>query len=958
MYDGTGDSTITFTLRPPVVGSLITTDFGSYPVAGTTSIVTNVGTVATVFTTVGSIVSATSTSWHVGSTIEDLTGTDFEHARRGDTVVTEVYDSISDSISNIDLKVIGALGNKISFEAVDVAGTGLYVNTLVNALRQLNFPGSDSLPATGLSLDISKAIYNTEERTTSIVVDSGEFINATLDNSITIRVKVEPKFLRHNSRSVISGRPVSIPFITEFVYSKAMSKSSNGYVTVRRDGSIIEQESDETLLIENVHYSVVTDGNYRGTGSKLTDSESFIGVLSFFVANGVKSGDTLITNYGSYVIRRVVSDTELILLVTEDEYKGIVHLGEFLISVADSSIIMYVDGVIDYNVSGLVAHNIVESNNEEIEYNFGSPAGFLVSDYSDLRNRMSYKDVVTLLTYAYIKGGTVDSVTAALSALAGITVTTKRTVVESIVGNDIVLREISKEGEATNNIRVVNLPTVSVVEPFSLLKVNDATKNIYAVGDVVDKYTSLSGSVILRKELDPLLVHHNWVAILDLSVVDTLDMPIIAYVANRCNPAHNRMRTVGVKLLTTDIAIEETINIHATVLLYDDVDSLPTTHSVDTTSRLDDGRFTYRTLTGGEGSVTGNILTTSFEYFADDATPVPLHSSFNESVDSRNTSIKVGDYIRVYSGQNTGIYEIGTIDSSTSVTLVEATSLSSYSRLPFIEEDNLEFEVLRYIAAYTLTSSCSSVVYDSGTDTTDMTFTGVNFISELVSVHDRVVLSTTDYVAHEVLEVASSVLTVSGNRATGTYTVLKPTLLPAYVDVNVVATTVGDRAFVHIGTNLHTVRRNMTLRIEGSDVEYTVIRVTSTEIVVDSPIDVVTSLVTVRTGNVAEDADNYSEVVTPADNVTAILTSATATVSASALSITSRLLTTTGTFTGVVSVGDIIELRDTINSASVAFRGLVIEVNSTTSVTCTELEENSLVITTNHFSKIYKYGEI
>ena len=448
---------------------------------------------------------------------------DFEKlgVRAGDTLLVSVNADNGNSVE-IPLQVVGVTGNRLGFVLfTDDAQIGEVSDVPANIFLTLSKKlGIDSVT---LLPDGSVAFAGQAKEVVSYA-SSIFFRRSYWDVELPISTvfqsggrsfTVTPKAIIRNRLVPVDPLARSIPALQEFISQPVILVEDGKYYQVRGDKKF-ERRRLPVVAQERTHYVVDGASAFNGTLTFRTGTDLIDADGGDFVDLGVEPGDIFhieapISLYGDYPIAEVISRRQLKLskpvprFPISDYVTGTVELQRH----TSGHFIRFIPGLFTAKNPApdrLWAEVSFFDNSDNIEQNFGVLVGLTKKDLEEATASASYRQAVAGLMYAYVSGSVIDKVRLGASLLLGLPFTEVRGVIRSIepdyrldaagtpVLGRILIEDVDATGQPQGVFRVYTYP-IDLVSELAGIDTNPVTGQPYAVGDVVEAFSSLSKGV-------------------------------------------------------------------------------------------------------------------------------------------------------------------------------------------------------------------------------------------------------------------------------------------------------------------------------------------------------------------------------------------------------------------------------------------------------------------------------
>jgi hypothetical protein len=705
-------------------------------------------------------------NWRVPNTLVSPT-VDFEAkgVTSGDLLLFDVRMEGGSGVAQVAAQVIGVHGYRLAFvvtTAVLSPGEGYTVSdsTIAEAFGALGIRSVTISPTGEVSFSGDAAVLYT-------FIKSGlfaqQFWNTEIDLSTGFvtpvgRFFVTPRAVIRNSKIPVDDTVLSVPVLQEWVAQPTL---------VEKDGKVYQKKGDveyelprrPVMLVEGNDY--LTDGTtaFDDTVPFLTGTATLevegAGFLSRQVAPGDKvSIPTAVSLNLPYIVVEVLSEDKLLLSTM---------IPALLVPVTTERVVVTRRAGGKYLrllPGGFTAAKPAPDrfwaevsyfdNSDAIEANFGIMVGLKREDLDKITTRVSYRQAVAGLMFAYTRGSTIEKVRLGAQILLGLPFAEHRGIIRSMESNyrtdasgvpilgRLLIEDVDDVGVPAGIQRVYTYPIDNQSSDLSGVEVNPATGAIYAVDDIVEAFAPLAKGVGVSDYLtDPLNSQSSGISQLQkfhsfrLRANDNLfnieEITLVSSFLRRITPSYVAFIISEVMQFGDDVSVLDSV---AMVLsrggrwgglagLNDNVGTgLGTPFMFDQMDfsghhliRWDDGVFKLRR--SGKDAVVADV---------DHVTGTVSFSGDIVSTVMPGALIKVGDYVIFGSGPNAGIYPITVVTEGVGVT-VDTTGKSLTSGI-----DQL-FLVARKISEVIRSGLCNRIqIVDAsgvmgttryGTNTTD-----------------------------------------------------------------------------------------------------------------------------------------------------------------------------------------------------------------------------------------------
>jgi hypothetical protein len=670
--------------------------------------------------------------WRISSTLTAVEELETLGVSRGDLLMFEVERLDASITGLLPCVVLGAVGTAISFDlgvALPTTGTNgaLEGAELLSLVQDLQVPtATDDNGTTVLSL--IAADVNT-------YLQSLSFERANFNLPVTriseldmqfFSIRFKSAYIIRNTRIPVDVSLTSVPVLSEFIEPPAEGLENGKYVIVAKDGTSIVRDFPAVEMLENREFTLTPD-TIEGQNAAITVDGISI-PQGDLVSRDVHVGDTFYLDSGAS------RGTYRILWVGPDS----------LIVMSDGGVIpSYVEAELDFRIvrrvpgsflrvtpgrfspaapmpERLWAETSLFDNSQYIEDNFGVLVGTTkerLDEYGS--SQITYKGAVQGLMYAWTTGPTLKNVKVGADILLGLPVSEVAGIIRSIeesytaTTGRILIEDLDDESNPTGLSRIYFYTPVSdsILSEFGGLATNPLTRRVFAVGDVVEAFQSLTNGVIVADYLtEPLWwagaggfegrelqKYHTWQLRVNALVVDSRDMPLVVEFAQAMREIDTKPDIVLVLSLRDDLSISDSLSWEGELASVDDIAfSLESTRITDDDNGsglqlrlLDIGSFNTRVLFKGHDLVTlaGSGVVTSARGGFIDVPTGPINAFFpnTEMVPSDNTGlpyaakldklpqklVRVGDVLYITEGPNTARFEITAVTDDSTLTVIE-----------------------------------------------------------------------------------------------------------------------------------------------------------------------------------------------------------------------------------------------------------------------------------------------
>jgi hypothetical protein len=533
-----------------------------------------------------------------------------------------------------------------------------------------------------------------------------KFFNVKLDPYSEIKVEgltfqIKPKTIVRNSRLPVDRTLLSIPLLQEYIKQPLVMQNEDGTWAMQRGDTAFPISRKPQWLSENIDYIIddekaISEKLTFPTGTNVVEADT-----GDFVDRNILPGDMFsilspLSIAGEYIVDSVLSPNRLKLTRPIPLYA----LGKFvtakvkLIRRNAGRFIRFVPGLYSASTPApdrLWAEVSFFDNSSSIEDNFGILVGLKKDDLDSVSTNATYRQAVAGLMYALTKGSAVSKIELGVKILLGLPYAEARGVVRSIE-NDyrvdtsgvptmgrILIDDIDADNVPLGTVRVYTYP----LDPASHLAgvdINPQTGEEYKVGDIVEKFASLSKGVqvidYLNEPYDQnvgaqrlLQQYHSLRVRVNSDIFNVDELTLVSGFLKKITPSHVAYVVDSLAEYEDKVDITDVIFLGLKLgngggsLFSDNVSTgLPFSISFDQYTaggipfNLDAGYYLVRRagrdLSTSFGSATATITTAGF-----------LNPRTGESFDA--PLCKIGDKLVVLSGPNAGVYTVSGITDST-----------------------------------------------------------------------------------------------------------------------------------------------------------------------------------------------------------------------------------------------------------------------------------------------------
>jgi len=463
----------------------------------------------------------TNQSWRTPPTLISTTQ-DFEAegVSPGDLIVFDVVMD-GEKVCSLPCQVIGVdrgrLGFVFSNETV-VPGTvpsipSSFFTKLANDLGidgvKLNADGTVSFSGDAATYidTINSGLFKRKYWNQRLTPDSDIQVNPTF--------RIKPRIIVRNSLIPIDETVRSIPVLQNFIVP-ARVQERDGKFFQQKNGKEYEVPAPPITLRENIDYIVDGQFAFKGQMTFQTGSDVFEVDDGDFIDRGIRPGDEIvivepITLARTYYVQAVLSPTRLKLTRAIPTYPptGFVTAKVRIKRKRSGNFIRFTPGTFTAKEpapSRFWAEVTFFDNNENIENNFGILVGLTREDIEAVSENINYRQAVSGLMYAFLKGSALEKVRLGAQILLGLPFSEHRGIIRSIetdyrLGIDgspilgrLLIEDVSNVGEALGTLRVYTYP-IDPASDLAGLDINPSTGLEYKVGDIVERFAALSRGV-------------------------------------------------------------------------------------------------------------------------------------------------------------------------------------------------------------------------------------------------------------------------------------------------------------------------------------------------------------------------------------------------------------------------------------------------------------------------------
>jgi hypothetical protein len=339
-------------------------------------------------------------------------------------------------------------------------------------------------------------------------------LTPTTNISVNPNYQIKPRIISRTKLIPVDSTLRSIPLLQNYIAPQNVVER-NGKFYQQRNG--VEYEvAAPVFLKENIDY--IIDGEYAFSGRMTFKTGSDIIEVDDgdFVDRGIGPGDQFIikepvTLSKTYYVQAVLGPTKLKLTREVPLYA----LGDYVTANVQikrnrsGHFIRFTPGRFTAKSPApnrLWAEVSFFDNNENIENNFGILVGLTREDVQAVSENLNYRQAVSGIMYAYLRGSSIEKVRLGAQILLGLPFAENRGIIRSIeedyrldihgkpVLGRLLIEDVDNTGTPLGTLRIYTFP----IEPGSELaglETNPATGDVYKVGDIVEKFAALSKGV-------------------------------------------------------------------------------------------------------------------------------------------------------------------------------------------------------------------------------------------------------------------------------------------------------------------------------------------------------------------------------------------------------------------------------------------------------------------------------
>ncbi len=463
----------------------------------------------------------TGLSWRSPPTLVSTTQ-DFEEdgVSPGDVLFFSIVQTGGSSVS-IPLQVLGVDRGRLGFVPTDQPVTAGQVpeipnQTYLDIAQAFGIDGVTENSDGSLSFSGTAAQYLAS-------VNSQRFkasywntqLTPTTDISVNPTFQLKPGYIVRNRLIPVDDTLRSVPLLQSFIVQPEVIER-DGKFYQQHKGQEFELDGPPLLLRENIDYIIDGQIAFEGkmtfeTGTDIIDVDG-----ADFVDRGIGPGDQFIiqepiTLERTYYVQAVLSATKLKLtrevpLYALDE---LVTAKVQIVRRREGHYIRFTPGQFTCAAPApdrLWGEVSFFDNNENIENNFGILVGLTRDDIARVSSDLNYRQAVSGIMYAYLKGSALEKIRLGAQILLGLPFAENRGVIRSIetdyrldISGDpilgrLLIEDVDNLGAPLGTLRVYTYP----IDPVSILaglEISPVTGLEYAVGDIVEKFAALSKGV-------------------------------------------------------------------------------------------------------------------------------------------------------------------------------------------------------------------------------------------------------------------------------------------------------------------------------------------------------------------------------------------------------------------------------------------------------------------------------
>lgn len=664
-------------------------------------------------------------AWRIPNTLV-APGYDFEAlgVAAGDTLVVDLTDEFASNTVVVDLQVVGVSGNRIGFTlstdpltpGSDYSVSDRWFGALMQAFRierAVLAPNGDVIFSSR-----AKVLYDYVYGTSFQLAYWNKELS--LEDGIQTplgKFFVRPRAVVRNSLLPVDASVVSVPVLQEWL-SQPEIVERDGKVYQLRGSTEHELPHRPVALVEGNDYVVDDETAFDDqvlfrTGTNVLEVDG-----GGFVDRHVEPGDYVVLSspsavVGEYLISEVLGQDALLLSTPIPSAVTTVVSGRVSIRRwRTGRFLRFVPGGFlpaSPAPDRLWAETTYFDNSDAIEANFGILVGLTREDLEKVSSRVSYRQAVAGLMFAYTRGSSVEKVRLGAQILLGLPFAEHRGIIRSIdpdyrldaSGNPslgrLLIEDTDVDGTPMGVQRVYTYPIDPESSDLAGVETSPVTGVTYKVGDAVDLFAPLvkgvevSDYVAGTARLDSsaqsqLQKYHSFRIRANDNIFDLAEVGLVSDFLRRITPSYVAFILSDVMQTGDDIDIEDFVGLRvrgtfgvglvdntgfglSTAVMYDAKD-----FSDHWLARLDDGLFRRRAA--GADALTDGSAT------------IAVSGGLVSSPLMAGSISKPGDFFVFLTGPNQGTYEIATV-TDTEVTL---------SGSPYLEAaEDQEYVVLRKV---------------------------------------------------------------------------------------------------------------------------------------------------------------------------------------------------------------------------------------------------------------------
>jgi len=703
----------------------------------------------------------TNLSWRVANTLVSPT-VDFEAegVTSGDLLLFDIRMEGNSKTAQVGTQVIGVHGKRLAFVVtteVLVAGEAYVVSDAAYA---------EVFDALGIRTVTTspdgEVTFTDDAKVLRTFLDSGVFArqywNTEVDLSVGFvtplgRFFVTPRAVIRNSKIPVDDTLLSVPVLQEWVAQPTVIEK-DGKLYQLKGQAEYPLERKPVLLVEGNDF--LTDGAtaFDDTVPFLTGTDVLEIEGAGFFSLQVGPGDTVAipsTNVLNlpYVVVEVLA---------EDRLKLSTQIPELLVPVTTERVVITRrkgGRYLRLLPGGFTAASPAPDrfwaevsyfdNSDAIEANFGIMVGLKKEDLDKVTSKVSYRQAVSGLMFAYTRGSTIEKVRLGAQILLGLPFAEHRGVIRLMepLGFEVtdagtlapvgpcyrtdsagvpilgrfLIEDVDDVGTASGVQRIYTYPIDMISLTLSGVEINPATGVAYVVGDIVEAFSPLAKGVSVSDYLtDPLPAlaastlqlqqFHSFRLRANDNIFNIEEIQLVSSFLRRITPSYVAFIVSEVMELIDYVTIEDAVTMVlsrgggwggisgltdnvgtgvGTPFMFDQVD-----WSGHTLVRWDDGVYRLRRA-GANATVTSVTASTGTVNFTGDIIGTSMPGEL----------IKVSDYVLFETGPNAGTFLITDRTEGVGVT-VDTTGKS------FVNGTLQEFLVVRKVSEIIRTGSATS----------------------------------------------------------------------------------------------------------------------------------------------------------------------------------------------------------------------------------------------------------